>query len=609
MYVLVLNCGSSSIKAAVVDPVTGDRVVDVSVTRLGEPHAFLSIDGGPGEFCPGESHEEALAHLLPRLRQKLQGKAIDAVGHRVVHGGEKFVAPVLVDDEVEAAIDALAPLAPLHNPENLAGIRAARDLLPAIPHVAVFDTAFHATLPRRARTYAIDADVAAQNGLRRFGFHGTSHAWVASRVAEHTREDARHLRIVSCHLGNGASLCAIEGGRSVETSMGMTPLEGLVMGTRSGDLDPGMVLALLRDGTFDVDGLDRLLNRHSGLSGLSGVSNDLREIEKRASEGDDRCRLAIAVFAHRVRKYLGAYAAVMGGVDVIAFTGGIGENSVAMRHRIVQRFDFLGARLDEERNRDAKVDRKNVPVATISDEGSRVRVVVVACDEEREIAREAFALIGGKSAVAEKSAIPIAISNRHVHLDRAACDALFGPGSALHPEKDLSQPGEFAAWERVTLVGPKSTIEGVRVVGPLRSRTQVEISRTDEFELGVDAPIRMSGDLDNTPGITLRGPNGDHVLTSGVICSQRHIHMAPSDADRFGVKHQDIVEVEIDSEGRDLVFRDVIVRVKPTFKLEMHIDTDEGNAAELARGTTAVLQATTGSATVRTRDPRFDSLG
>ncbi|MBX7197702.1 MAG: acetate/propionate family kinase, partial [Sandaracinaceae bacterium] len=324
MNVLVLNAGSSSLKHQLVAPDTGE------VSQAG------TIEG----LGAGKSHDDAIREVLASLG----GRAVHAVGHRVVHGGERFVDAVRIDDAVIGAIEAQVPLAPLHNPANLAGIRAARAALPEVPHVAIFDTAFHVRMPRRARTYAIDHELASQKGLRRFGFHGTSHRFVSELAARHLGRPLAELRVVSLHLGNGASACAIEGGHSVETSMGLTPLEGLVMGTRPGDLDPGIVLALVRE--LGVDEAERALNQRSGLKGLSGVSHDLREIEARAAEGDDRARLAINVFAHRVRKYVGAYAAVMGGLDVVVLTGGIGENSVTMRRRILQRLDFLGVSVD-----------------------------------------------------------------------------------------------------------------------------------------------------------------------------------------------------------------------------------------------------------------------
>ncbi len=577
MDVLVVNCGSSSLKLDVLDAESGVRRGSERVERL---------DGG---------HADALREACARLPLATVG----AVGHRVVHGGARFTEPTPIDDEVCAAIEALVPLAPLHNPANLAGIRAAREALPDLPHVAVFDTAFHATLPRRARHYALPADVAERHGLRRYGFHGPSHAWLARRAAEWLGAEPETLRLVTCHLGNGCSVSAVEYGRSVETSMGMTPLEGLVMGTRAGDVDPGVLLTLLRREGLDVDGLDALLNRRSGLAGLSGVGNDLRDIEAKAAHGDEPCRTALQVFAHRARKYIGAYAAVMGGVDAIVFAGGIGENSAPMRHRIGQRLEFLGARLDEDRNRDAAVDHEE-PVFAISDARSRCRLLVVKTDEAHAIARAA-AKVARAAEPHDAGAIPIAVSARHIHLTRAAVDTLFGAGHTLTPHKPLSQPGQFACTERLSIVGPRRSIEGVRVLGPVRARCQVEISRTDEFFLGVDAPVRNSGDVLGTPGVTLVGPAGSLTLEEGLICARRHIHLHPDDAQRFGVRAGDIVEVAVDSEGRDLVFGDVLIRVKSSYRTEMHIDTDEANAAELRPGHEGALVGTGATAHLRHR--------
>lgn len=567
MNVLVINCGSSSVKYQVLDPEQAAPLSKGAIERIGED---------------GRTHASAIAEVLAAV----DGLPIGAVGHRVVHGGERFHDATAIDDEVLAAIEACVPLAPLHNPANLAGIRAAREALPDVPHVAVFDTAFHARLPRRARTYALDAELAAKHGFRRFGFHGTSHAYVAELAAKHLGRPLNQLRIVTCHLGNGASCAAVELGHSVETSMGMTPLEGLVMGTRSGDVDPGVVLALAKE--HGVDEADRMLNKASGLAGLSGHGKDLRDIEAAAAEGDDRARLAISVFAHRVRKYIGAYAAVMGGLDAVVMTAGIGEHSVSMRRRILQRLDFLGLLLDEDKNADARVDHA-APVAEIHSDVSTVKALVVATDEGRMIARETQRVADGLKQVKAPGPIPIAISARHVHLDRASMDALFGAGSELTVYKEISQPGQFASEQRVTLVGPRGSIERVRVLGPLRGKPQVEISRTDEFKLGVDAPIRGSGKTEGSAPIRLIGPEGTLDLKEGLICAWRHIHMTPDDAEAYGVEHGDEVEVAVTGGPRDLVFGDVMVRVKSSYKLEMHIDTDEANAAELNRGATGAL--------------------
>lgn len=603
MPILVVNAGSSSLKLDLIDPASGARLRSASVERVGQD-GCVATAGDVTTKLPGAGHGAALEAVLPALR----GDAvISGVGHRVAHGGPSFGAPTRIDDAVLAAIEALSPLAPLHNPPAAKTIRAARAALPDVPHVAVFDTAFHATLPTRAKAYALPAELVEKHGLRRYGFHGPSHAWVASRAAEAMGDDLKNLRVITCHLGNGASVCAVEHGRSVETSMGMTPLEGLVMGTRAGDLDPGILLALARSEGLDVDALDRLLNTASGLSGLSGVGNDMRDIERRAAEGDERCRLAIQVFAHRVRKYVGAYAAVMGGVDAIVFTAGIGQNSALVRHRIAQRLEFLGARLDEDKNRDARVDHTR-PVARISEDGSRVRLFVIATDEAMAIATETAKLVAGRDVTKDATRIPIAISARHIHLTNDAVQALFGEGHTLTPYKPLSQPGQYACEEKVSVVGPKGRIDNVRILGPVRSDNQVEISRTDEFVLGVDAPVRDSGDVAHSPGITLVGPKGSLTLTHGLICARRHIHMHTDDAARFGVSDGDVVEVAVDSEGRDLVFGDVLVRVSPKYALEMHVDTDEANAAELRPGDGGALSLTGRSASIRRRGVARDTL-
>jgi acetate kinase len=595
MHVLTINCGSSSIKAAVIAHESGERVARLLLERIGESEPRVRVDDGEWRACRGATHEEALADVLPALLDRLGARAIDAVGHRVVHGGERFNEPVLIDDGVVAAIDQLSPLAPLHNPPNLAGIAAARKLLSAVPHVAVFDTAFHATLPNRARRYAIDLELADRHGVRRYGFHGPSHAYISARAAEFLGVDLRQLRLITCHLGNGASVCAVEYGRSVETSMGMTPLEGLVMGTRSGDIDPGALIALMRAENLDADGLDKLLNKKSGLAGLSGVGNDMRDIEERAAQGDDRCRLTLHVFAHRLRKYIGAYAAVLGGVDAIVFSGGIGENSASMRHRVAQRLELFGAHLDEDANRGCKVSREK-PVVQVSTPQSRTHLLVVATDEEHEIARAAAAIAGGRTAVGGDRTIPVAVSARHIHLTEASIATLFGEGHRLTPRNELSQPGQYACEEVLDVVGPKRTLAGVRVLGPARPKDQVEVSRTDEFFLGLDAPVRDSGDVGGSAAATLVGPKGKVTLKEGVICARRHIHMHPDDAAHFGVVDRDVVEVAIDTDGRDLTFGDVLVRVSPQFRLEMHLDTDEANAAELVPGAEGMLVATQGRA-------------
>jgi len=581
MNILVFNAGSSSLKARLIDPASGKALVEKKVERIAE-----------GQL------DAAVASVLTAI----EGHPVAAVAHRVVHGGARFTGAALLDDDAIAAIEACVPLAPLHNPANLAGIRAAKKALPALPQIAVFDTAFHARMPRRATTYAIDTALAEQHGIRRYGFHGTSHAYVADLAAKRLGRPLGELRLVTVHLGNGASACAVELGHSTETSMGMTPLEGLVMGTRAGDLDPGVILTLLAAG-WDHARIDACLNRESGLLGLSGVSNDLRDIERRASEGDDRCRLAITVFSHRVRKYIGAYAATMGGIDAVVLTGGIGENSVTMRQRILQRFEFLGLVLDEDRNAAAKLTDE-APAALLTADHTRTAALAVKTDEELSIARQAVQILEASKHAAPLPVIPIAVSARHLHLTKETFAQLFGEGAQPTRVKDISQPGQYTCEEKVNLIGPRGRIDGVRLLGPLRPKNQVEVSRTDEFKLGIDAPIRDSGKTEGSAPIVIEGPRGKVSLTEGLICAKRHVHMAPADAEAYGVKDGDEVEIEVSGGPRDLTYGDVLVRVSPSYALEMHIDTDEANAAEInpgAHGDLVYADVTTAQAKLRMR--------
>lgn len=364
MIVLSLNAGSSSLKYKQIDTRTGEVLEAGLIERIGAP-------GAPAD------HEEAFA-LLPDLER------VDAVGHRVVHGGDRFSASVRIDEEIEAAIESLIPLAPLHNPANLAVIRAGLHRLPGIPHVAVFDTAFHATVAPAAYTYGLPCELAQKWRIRRYGFHGTSHRYLATRFPP-------DWKLITLHLGNGCSGAAIRAGESVDTTMGMTPLEGLLMGTRPGDIDPGVLLRLMEWEGFDGPRLDRLLNRESGLLGLSGLSNDMREIEAQAAEGHARAQLALDVFVHRIRRAVGSLYAVLNGAHALVFTGGIGENSVTVRERVCAQMDALGIELDLEKNRGVRGTE-----ARISTEDSRTEVWVVPANEELMVARDtARVALGG----------------------------------------------------------------------------------------------------------------------------------------------------------------------------------------------------------------------
>ena len=392
MTILVLNAGSSSLKFRLFGfetPDTQETVLALgSIERLGTPNAHLTVRQGDANEPRSEgigavTVADAVAHVLAALPASYAN--IQAIGHRIVHGGSQFTTPTRIDADILETLHALTPLAPLHNPAGIAVIEATQSLRPDVPQVAVFDTAFHHDLPPTAALYALPCALSERLQLRRYGFHGISYRAVSERYFAHRRILAEGSRLIICHLGNGASVCALRGGRSVETSMGLTPLEGLVMGTRCGDIDPGVVLYLLQEKGFTVEELTDLLNHKSGLLGLSGgKSSDMRDLETAAKSGDMAAEQALASFAHRVRKYIGAYAAVLGGVDTLIFTGGIGEHSASMRARICTDLDFLGFALDPEQNEKATGKEP---------EAIGGRVWVGPTDEERQIARETYALL------------------------------------------------------------------------------------------------------------------------------------------------------------------------------------------------------------------------
>ncbi|SFD49458.1 acetate kinase [Streptomyces aidingensis] len=402
-WVLVLNSGSSSVKYQLIDMADGSRQAAGLVERIGERTSRLVHTGHGGDGRrpqrreteePFPDHTAALKAVAAELAADgmgLDSPRLAAIGHRVVHGGTRFTDPALIDDEVLAEIERLVPLAPLHNPANLTGIRTALALRPALPQVAVFDTAFHATMPEHAWRYAVDTATADRHRIRRYGFHGTSHAFVSRRTAGLLGRDIGEVNVIVLHLGNGASAAAVAGGRCVETSMGLTPLEGLVMGTRSGDIDPAVVFHLARVAGMTTGEIDELLNKRSGLAGLCG-DNDMREIRRRIEAGGpdgERARLAFDIYIHRLRKYIGAYAVVLGRVDAIAFTAGVGENDPQVRRAAVAGLDqTIGAALDTERNAESSTRAR-----LISPEYARVAVAVVPTDEELEIAAQTYELV------------------------------------------------------------------------------------------------------------------------------------------------------------------------------------------------------------------------
>jgi len=584
MKVLVLNVGSTSVKYNLYEMDTEDLLTSGRVERVGTPNGNHVCNEGE-HAIDASTAELALTGILTHLTRAggpLQGDApLGAVGHRVVHGGEQLIAPTVIDDRALAIIEECARYAPLHNPVNAAGIRAAQKVFPGVPQIAVFDTAFHAQLAPAAYTYAVPHALYLEKGVRRYGFHGPSHQFMALSAAEHLKTDASRLKLVTCHLGGGASVAAIEGGVSVDTSMGMTPLEGLVMGTRSGDIDPALPLLLGKDG-MSPDEIDVMLNKQSGLLGLSGLSADYRDLEQAAEKGDPRARLAIDVFIHRIRKYVGACAAILGGMDALVFTGGIGENSVSVRSRVCEGLLFMGVALDEEINRTQRA-KDHGGIIEVSLRRAPTKVLVVRTDEERMIAREVVrSVVGPTAAIRSVRArpIPVGVSVRHVHLSREDCDALFGKDYELQKKRDVTQPGQYVTRETVDLVGPKGEIRGVAIINPLRKESQVEVARTDAFALGVKPPLRESGKLIDTPGLTLRGPHGSVSIARGVILAMRHVHMSPEQAKSYGVGDKDVIQVKVAGE-REMVMGDVLVRVNPAYTLDMHIDTDEANAAGL----------------------------
>ncbi|MDR6976934.1 acetate kinase [Streptomyces sp. 3330] len=394
--VLVLNSGSSSVKYQLLDMRDGSRLANGLVERIGEQssrlrHTPRATGGGSREWTgPIADHDAALKAVAEELAKDglgLDSPELAAIGHRVVHGGRRFTEPTVIDDAVLAEIERLIPVAPLHNPANLTGIRTATALRPDLPQVAVFDTAFHTTMPEAAARYAIDVETADAHRVRRYGFHGTSHAYVSRATAELLGKAPEEVNVIVLHLGNGASASAVEKGRCVDTSMGLTPLEGLVMGTRSGDVDPAVIFHLARVGEMSIDEIDTLLNKRSGLIGLCG-DNDMREIRRRVDEGDARAKLAFDIYIHRLKKYIGAYYAVLGQVDAVAFTAGVGENAAPVRAAAVAGLGSLGLAVDDALN----AVRGDEP-RLISPAGARVAVAVVPTDEELEIATQTYALV------------------------------------------------------------------------------------------------------------------------------------------------------------------------------------------------------------------------
>ena len=398
MNILVINAGSSSLKYQLLNPETQQVLAKGLCERIGIDGKFTYKPEGKQAIKEADvampTHSEAIQAVLNALVDPENGvigsmKEIDAVGHRVVHGGEKFAKSVLITDEVMAAIEECNPLAPLHNPANIIGIKACQALMSGTPMVAVFDTAFHQTMPPVAYTYALPYEYYTQDKVRRYGFHGTSHKYVAGRAAAMLGKPIEELKLISCHLGNGSSVTAIDGGKSVDTSMGFTPLAGLPMGTRSGDIDAGILEYLMHKHGYDIDTMLNILNKKSGVLGVSGVSSDFRDLEAAAEKGNQQAALAVEVFEYGVKKLIGSYAAAMGGVDAVIFTAGVGENGAGNRTNIVSGLEFMGIKIDEEKN---KVRGQEIDIST---QDAKIRVLVIPTNEELMIAMDTAALVKG----------------------------------------------------------------------------------------------------------------------------------------------------------------------------------------------------------------------
>ena len=399
MNVLVINAGSSSLKYQLLNPTTGELLAKGLCERIGSDGLFTYKPQLPGKEAikaasvSMPTHSEAIQAVLNALVDKKNGvigsmKEIDAVGHRVVHGGEKFAKSVVITDEVMQAIEECTPLAPLHNPANIIGIKACQELMPGVPMVAVFDTAFHQTMPPVAYTYALPYEYYEKDKVRRYGFHGTSHKYVSQRAADMLGKPIEQLKLISCHLGNGSSVTAIDGGKSIDTSMGFTPLAGLPMGTRSGDIDAGILEYLMNKYGMDITEMLTILNKKSGVMGVSGVSSDFRDLEEAFEQGNERAGLAVDMFNYGVKKLIGAYAAAMGGVDAIIFTAGVGENSASQRMAIASGLEFMGVKMDEDANKVRGEER------VISAPDSKVTVLLIPTNEELMIAMDTEALVG-----------------------------------------------------------------------------------------------------------------------------------------------------------------------------------------------------------------------
>lgn len=587
MRVLALNIGSSSIKFAIYEiEKTVALLFQGSYTSIKSQKFSLlyRLESNGKTYTREVDADNSITTILDnffKILTELNLQLIHAIGHRVVHGGSHSNTALRITSSLIEEITDFAVYCPLHTPAILEGISHAQAIWPNIPQIAVFDTSFHQTIPEYATTYAIPKEWR-QLGIRKYGFHGLSHEWVRNKVYAEFLDKSNNLKIISCHLGSGSSICAIHNGISIDTSMGVSPLGGLVMETRPGDLDPAIAPIVSKVLGLKIEDIYHALFYESGLKALVGKSS-FAEIEVMAKSSDAEAIKAIKIYTYRIKQYIGSYIAAMNGVDALVFTGGIGENSEFIRSQICQGLSSFGINLDADKNENVSLKTNNIH--SIHGADSKVHVFIVPSNEQAVIAMETNNLLSSNqittSLFNDYCMVPISVSARHIHLSKKDISSLFGDNYELHKLRDLNQPNTWAAKETVTLIGPNGTIDKVRILAPAREKTQIEVSKSDAIHLGIDVPIRESGKLDKTPFIVVKGAHA-YIRTDGLIIAQRHIHTNPQDAVRLRLQNGSKVCVSIMDGDRKLIFDDVLVRVSEHFKTEIHIDTDEANASNIS---------------------------
>lgn len=597
--ILVVRCGDERLQYEYYDTDNEMNNVGGVIEGLGSDHAEhisrgLRWDESTSVAPTLEAAAEAiLTQLSSGPRAVLEDcRQLSAIGHRVAHGGDKYDHPVVFDQAVADDISEYASGLCPDNRACLAAIQAFAKLLADTPQVAVFETAFFAGMPPRAFTCPVPYEWYEAYGIRRYGQHGLAHQYAAQAAALHLQRPLSQLNLLVCNLGPYPSVSAICRGRAVDVTAGLTLLGGLPGAITSGDLDPGLAACAAQLLGVAPAQIERALGEHSGLLGISGVSGDLEDLCALEQSGDGRATLALEVFCYGLQKCIGGYLAVLGQTDAIVFTGPAGVRLPELRTRICCDLASLNVKLDQQMNLEVGADARET--SDISEPRAAPRIVVVPPSDPRMIAAGAAQAIGQGQVCAAilvgRRPIPIGISVRHVHLSREHVNILYGPGHQLTFRTPLTQPGQFACEETVNLMGPKGKVARVRVLGPERPATQVEVSRTECFSLGLQAPIRMSGVLHNTPGVCMEGPQGSVEIHEGMICAARHLHVSPEQALMLGLRDKDEISVHVEGE-RALVFSEVIVRVHPEYRLDMHIDTDEANAARLDQGAVGYIQS------------------